>query len=83
MLSRSTRATDLTLKRHVLEQAGVPAYWLVDPEVPSLSVLQLTDGAYREVAHVQADEAFDAELPFPVRPRARRPAPLSLGIGGS
>ena len=46
VLSQSTRATDLTLKRHVLEQAGVPSYWLLDTEVPSLTVLELQDGAY-------------------------------------
>jgi Uma2 family endonuclease len=32
VLSPSTRATDLTLERHVFEQAGVPSYWLLDPE---------------------------------------------------
>lgn len=67
VLSSSTRATDLTLKRHVLEQAGVPSYWLLDPEVPALTVLEMTDGAYRDVAHVQGDEAFGARLPFPVK----------------
>ena len=66
VLSPSTRATDLTLKRHVFEQAGVPSYWLVDPEVPALSVLELTDGAYRDVAHVQGEEPYDATVPFPV-----------------
>ena len=67
VLSQSTRATDITLKRYVLEQAGVPSYWLLDPEIPALSVLELADGAYRDVAHVQGHEAFDAALPFPVR----------------
>ena len=50
VLSPSTRATDLTLKRHVFEQAGVPSYWLLDPEEPSLTVLELQDGAYVEIA---------------------------------
>ena len=67
VLSPSTRATDLTLKRHVFEQAGVPAYWLVDPQVPVLSVLELVDGAYRDVGNVQGAEAYDALAPFPVR----------------
>lgn len=66
VLSRSTRATDATLKRHVFEQAGVPSYWLLDPESPSLTVLELVDGAYREVAVVRGAEAFTAEQPFPV-----------------
>lgn len=67
VLSPSTRATDLTLKRHVLEQAGVRSYWLVDPDVPSLTVLELVDGAYRETAAVTGDEAYDAVRPFAVR----------------
>jgi Uma2 family endonuclease len=67
VLSPSTRATDLTLKRLVLEEAGVPSYWMVDPGVPALSVLELVDGAYRDVAHVQGQEPYDAMAPFPVR----------------
>ncbi|MCA1713179.1 MAG: Uma2 family endonuclease [Actinobacteria bacterium] len=67
VLSRSTRATDMTLKRHVLEQAGVPSYWLLDCEVPYLTVLELVDGAYQDVAHVQGSEAYEGQRPFPVR----------------
>ena len=66
VLSASTRATDLTLKRHVFEQAGVPSYWLLDPEVPSLTVLELRDGAYAELAAAVGDEALTVERPFPV-----------------
>jgi len=36
--SPSTRLADLTLKRAAYEAAGVPAYWLVDPAEPSLTV---------------------------------------------
>jgi Uma2 family endonuclease len=66
ILSRSSRATDSTLKRHVFEQAGVPSYWLLDPDVPALTVLELTDGAYVEQAHVTGDESYHAEWPFAV-----------------
>lgn len=66
VLSASTRATDLTLKRHVFEQAGVPSYWLLDPEAPSLTVLELLDRGYREVASAQGDEALAVLRPFPV-----------------
>lgn len=66
VLSGSTRATDTTLKRHVLEQAVVPSYWLLDPDVPSLTVLELVDGVYREMATARADEALTVERPFPV-----------------
>ena len=39
ILSGSTRLTDLGTKRLVFEEAGVPAYWLVDPDGPGLTVL--------------------------------------------
>lgn len=67
VLSPSTRATDLTLKRYVLEQAGVPSYWLFDVEAVTLTVLDLVDGAYVETATVSGDSAYDVERPFPIR----------------
>lgn len=66
VLSPSTRATDLTLKRHVFEQAGVPSYWLLDPEVPSLTALELVEGSYVEVATATGADTFTATRPFPV-----------------
>jgi len=65
--SPSTRAVDLTLKRQVLEEAGVPSYWLVEPDDLVLTALELVDGRYEQVAQVHGDEAFDALRPFTVR----------------
>lgn len=66
VLSPSTRLIDMGTKRLVYEAAGVAAYWLVDPEVPSLTVLHLEDGRYVEHAVVAGDEAYPASFPFPV-----------------
>ena len=66
VLSPSTRRIDLGSKRLAYEAAGVPAYWLVDPEVPSLTVLELDAGLYVERATVTGDEAFSATFPFAV-----------------
>jgi hypothetical protein len=44
----------------------VPAYWLVDPAEPSLTVLRLAEGRYVEEAKVTGDERYDASWPFPV-----------------
>ena len=66
VISPSTRRIDLSVKRLTYEEARVPAYWLVDPEVPSLTVLHLEDGRYVEHAVVTGDEAYEAEFPFPV-----------------
>ena len=63
--SPSTRAVDLTLKRHVLAEAGVPSYWLVEPDDLVLTVLELRDGDYVEV--FRGREPYDATAPFPVR----------------
>ncbi len=64
--SPSTRRIDLGTKRLTYEAAGVPAYWLVDPDEPSLTVLHLEDGRYVERAIVTADAPYQAEFPFPV-----------------
>jgi len=67
VLSPSTRRIDLLLKRDRLQTAGVPSYWLVDPEEPAVTVLELNDGVYVEMAHVVGDEAAEVVAPFPVR----------------
>ena len=66
LLSPGTRRHDLVLKRRAYEREGVAHYWLVDPAVPSLTALELRDGAYVEVAHVEGDQAWTAERPFAV-----------------
>jgi Uma2 family endonuclease len=65
--SPSTQRIDLGTKRLALEAAGVPHYWLVDPHVPSLTVLELEGGTYREVASVSGDEAWETTRPFAAR----------------
>lgn len=68
VLSPSGRLIDLNLKRAVYQRMGVPSYWIVDPNVPDLTVLELdATGEYREVAGVAGDEAYDASRPFAVR----------------
>ena len=67
ILSPSTRLIDLGTKRLAYEAAGVPAYWLVDPDAPSLTVLHLEDGRYVEHALVTGEEQYAATVPFPVR----------------
>lgn len=67
VLSPGTRAVDLTLKRHVYEESGVPSYWLVDADLPSVTVLELgADGTYAEVATAHGDAPLTVTRPFPV-----------------
>lgn len=75
--SPSTALHDLSLKRAAYERHGVASYWLVDPAVPSVTVLELRDGRYREVATVAGDDVLEVRQPFPVR---LVPADLTRGL---
>ena len=66
VLSPSTHHIDLGTKRLTYEAAGVPAYWLVDPEVPGLTVLHLEQGRYVEHALATGDRPYEADFPVPV-----------------
>ena len=66
VLSPSTRRVDLLLKRDRLQAAGVPSYWLVDPDEPSVTVLELRDGTYAQVAAAGPGQRCAVELPFPI-----------------
>jgi Uma2 family endonuclease len=67
VLSPSTRRIDLGTKKLTFEAAGVPSYWVVDPDRPSLTVFELEGRSYRETAHVDGDQSWEATKPFPVR----------------
>jgi Uma2 family endonuclease len=66
VFSPSTRLTDQTLKRAAYEAAGVSAYWMVDPAVPAVTVLELENGRYVERATVTGVRSWQASRPFPV-----------------
>ena len=69
VLSPSTKAIDLTIKKAAYERMGVPSYWVLDPLEHILTVFEL-DGTgfhYQKVAEVSGDKAYEATQPFPVR----------------
>ena len=66
VLSPSTRRVDRTAKRQAYEDAGVPAYWLVDPEGPAVTVLEMVDGRYVEVGAAAGEETCTARVPYAV-----------------
>lgn len=66
VLSPSTRLVDLNLKRARYEAAGCPAYWVVDPDAPSITAWELKDGAYVEVASSVGTAVFASTGPCPV-----------------
>ncbi len=66
VLSPSTRAVDLTLKKRMYEESGVVAYWVVDPLVPSVRAWLLQDGAYVEVGYAEGEDVLRLAEPFPI-----------------
>ena len=52
VLSPSSRRRDVGDKLTAYRDAGVPAYWVVDPINPRLQAWELRDGEYVEVADV-------------------------------
>lgn len=66
ILSRSTRRRELSLKRTIYERGAIPAYWLIDPKGPRLTVLELESGVYVERADLIGAATFESTVPFPV-----------------
>jgi Uma2 family endonuclease len=64
VLSPSTRRIDLATKRMAYADFGVAGYWLVDPDVPSLTVLSLEAGQYVQASSVVGDEAWQSPAPI-------------------
>ena len=66
ILSPSGRGRDQVRKKRLYERAGVPSYWILDPEVPSLTAWELHEGHYEVAALVAGDEEWTASAPYPV-----------------
>lgn len=66
VLSPSTRGFDRLLKLERYARAGVASYWIVDPDELRLTVFELSDGAYTQVAEIVGDEEWTAASPYPV-----------------
>ena len=66
--SPRTRLYDRNRKKDVYQGFGIPVYWIVDPDRdrPALTVFELRTGAYEQTAQVTGDQAYHAEIPFPV-----------------
>jgi Uma2 family endonuclease len=73
VLSPGTRAKGLLLKRGIYEESGVASYWIVDPDEPSVTVLELdAAGRYAEAGHAVGDEQITIAKPYAVTVTPRR-----------
>ena len=72
ILSPSTARVDRTAKLTRYADAGIPQYWLVDTEVPAITVHDLVDGGYQVAATARGSEniVVDAPLAVTVSPSA-------------
>ncbi|WP_448598393.1 Uma2 family endonuclease [Thermoleptolyngbya sp.] len=61
---KTNRDRDYGRKRAQYAAAGIPEYWLIDPEAQTVTVLALEGAAYREVGTFGAGEAI-ASVEFP------------------
>jgi Uma2 family endonuclease len=66
--SPRTRLYDRNRKKDIYEGFGIPAYWIVEPDMdrPELIVFELREGVYKQTAHVARTEEYHAAIPFPV-----------------
>ncbi|USQ78751.1 Uma2 family endonuclease [Ornithinimicrobium faecis] len=67
VLSPSTWRRDLGAKRDAYARAGVAHYWVLAPDMPSLTAYRLDpSGGYREEAHVIGDEQWATTSPVEI-----------------
>ncbi|KLL09744.1 hypothetical protein FrCorBMG51_22835 [Protofrankia coriariae] len=66
VLSPSSLGIDRLLKRDVYARLGVPHYWIVDADAPSITTLALTGTGYVETGTVHGDEVLTVTEPFPL-----------------
>ena len=66
VLSPSTRAFDLLLKKDRLQRAGCPFYWVIDPDIPAIQTWSLDDGVYVESGTTTGDSTLHVDRPFPL-----------------
>jgi Uma2 family endonuclease len=66
--SPRTRLYDRNRKKDVYERFAIASYWIVDPDPaqPQLTVFELRDDRYQQVAQVAGEEALHIGRPFPV-----------------
>ncbi|WP_344066810.1 Uma2 family endonuclease [Nostocoides vanveenii] len=66
VLSPSTRRLDLGIKRALYESGGCAAYWVIDPDEPSITAWELHEGRYAEVGRAVGSESLRLHMPVEV-----------------
>ncbi|WP_131767028.1 Uma2 family endonuclease [Candidatus Protofrankia californiensis] len=66
VLSPSSVGIDRLLKRDVYARLGVPHYWIVDTDKPSITTLALTGTDYLETGTAHGNQPLKITDPFPL-----------------
>ena len=64
VFSPKTRRTDVITKRHLYEKFGVQEYWMVDPELETIEIYRLREGAFRREAELSTENEDVATTPL-------------------
>ncbi len=59
---RSDRERDLIHKRHDYARAGIPEYWIIDPEEKAIIILRLDGDEYVEHGRSGPDQVATSHL---------------------
>jgi Uma2 family endonuclease len=62
IVSAKNRAADIRDKRREYAQAGIPEYWIVDPQAKTVTVLTLADKSYRVHGEYRSGETAESVL---------------------
>ena len=62
VLSPSTQGYDQSVKRDLYAQAGVPEYWLVDPNERSVEILVLDRDGYRSLGPTRCPHRLESTV---------------------
>jgi len=64
--SPGTAIVDRNAKLAAYESFGIPSYWIFDPnpDRPELTVFELRDGRYQQIARASGSSALRVERPF-------------------
>ncbi|MGH9067866.1 MAG: Uma2 family endonuclease [Acidimicrobiales bacterium] len=84
VLSPSNPDQDRLLKRALYESLGVPAYWIVVPQVPLLLALRIQRGRYEvagEEAFTTPGPSLSGSSPGTLFGRTRQPSSAVTGCG--
>jgi Uma2 family endonuclease len=58
----SNRERDYIDKRKQYQDRGIPEYWLIDPARATVTVLELTDGIYRELGVFRGEDLIQSSV---------------------